>query len=43
MTKLGYQYGYGDELTPEMAQSNRRKTLTIPISIWILLMSMSPV
>ena len=38
-SKLGYPYDYGDELTPEMAQSNRIKTLTISILIWILITS----
>ena len=40
-SKLGYPYDYGDELTPEMAQSNRIKMLTITISIliWVLITS----
>ena len=38
-SKLGYPYDYGDELTPEMAQSNRIKMLTISILIWVLITS----
>ena len=38
-SKLGYPYDYGDELTPEMAQSNRIKMLTILILIWVLITS----
>ena len=37
--KLGYPYDYGDELTSEMAQSNRIKMLTISILIWVLIRS----
>jgi len=39
-SKLGYPYDYGDELTPEMAQSNRIKMLTILIFIWVLITSL---
>lgn len=35
-SKLGYPYDYGDELTPEMAQSNRNIILTILLLIWVL-------
>ena len=38
-SKLGYPYDYGDELTPEMARSNRIKMLTILILIWVLITS----
>ena len=34
--KLGYPYSYGDELTPEMAQSNRNKMLIILLWIWLI-------
>lgn len=39
--KLGYPYSYGDELTPEMARSNRNKIKTI--SLLILLLKVSKV
>jgi hypothetical protein len=35
-SKLGYPYSYGDELTPEMAQSNRNKMLIILLWIWLI-------
>ena len=35
-SKFGYPYDYGDELTSEMAQSNRKKMLTILLFIWVL-------
>ena len=38
-SKLGYPYSYGDELTPEMARSNRNKMLTILLLIWLLKVS----
>lgn len=38
-SKLGYPYDYGDELTPEMAQSNRNKMVTILLLIWVLKIS----
>ena len=38
-SKPGYPYSYGDELTPEMAQSNRNKMLTILLLIWLLKVS----
>jgi hypothetical protein len=34
--KLGYPFSYGDELTPEMAQSNRNKMLIILLWIWLI-------
>ena len=37
--KLGYPYSYGDELTPEMARSNRNKMLTLLLLIWLLKVS----
>lgn len=40
-SKLGYLYSYGDELTPEIARSNRNKIkrLTILLLIWLLKVS----
>ena len=38
-SKLGYTYSYGDELTPEMAQSNINKMLTILLLTWLLKVS----
>jgi len=38
-SKFGYPYDYGDKLTPEMAQSNRIKILTISILILVLITS----
>jgi len=32
-SKCGYPYDYGDELSSEMAQSNRKKMLTILLFI----------
>ena len=34
-SKLGYPYDYGDELPPQMAQSNRNKMVNIVVSILI--------
>ena len=38
-SKLGYPYDYVDELTPEMAKSNRNIILTILLLIWVLRVS----
>lgn len=38
-SKIGYPNSYGDELSPEMAQSNRNKMLTILLLIWLLKVS----
>src|SRR5210317_1098115 len=37
--KLGYPYSYGDQLTSEIARSNRNKMLTYNLLIWLLKVS----
>ena len=36
-SKFSYPYDYGDELTPQMAESNRKILLTILLLIWRIL------